>query len=87
MGMKVCKLVRLTKKDKEGNFVASDKEGQILIRKRAIISEESLNDAKGSSKHSGLLYVIDESATKDRDAEIAKSLEVPAASDVAGNSL
>lgn len=77
MGMKVCKLVRLTQKDTKGNYI-NGKEGNITVRERAIVSEESIAETESNYKSSGLLYVVDEKATAKREKELeveAKQLE------------
>jgi len=74
MGMKVCKLVRLTTKDDKGNFVNS-KEGRVTIRKRAIIAQESVVETEENYKNTGLLYIVDEKATAERDELVDKEVQ------------
>jgi hypothetical protein len=77
MGMKVCKLVRLTKKDEKGNFDATSKEGQIIVRKKAVVSEDSITETEDNCGTTGLLYIVDKAATAERnqlvELEIANS--------------
>lgn len=69
MGMKVAKLVRLTNKDEKGNFVSKG-EGKITLRKRVVIDESSVKETEENHGISGLLYIVDETATKARDKEV-----------------
>lgn len=64
--MKVCKLVRLTKKDEKGNFV-NNREGRITIRNKAVVSDESVKETEGNYETTGLLYIVDEAKTKERN--------------------
>jgi hypothetical protein len=70
MGMKVCKLVRLTKKDDKGLYDQKSKEGMHVVRKRAVVSEESVNETVENCATTGLLYIVDEKATTARDLEV-----------------
>lgn len=74
MGMKVCKLVRLTQKDEKGNF-ANTKEGKITLRKKVVISEESVKETEDNFKSTGLLYIVDETATAARDKMVDAEIE------------
>ena len=65
--MKVCKLVRLTKKNEKGEFV-NGKDGVIPVRKRAVVSKETVEETQENYHLTGLLYIIDEKATAERDA-------------------
>ena len=69
MVMKVCELVRLTKKDVDGNF-EKGKEGRITVRNRVVVSEESVAEFEGNYKSTGLLYIVDAEATSERDAQV-----------------
>jgi hypothetical protein len=69
MGMKVCKLVRLTSKDSEGLYV-NGKEGKVTLRNRVVVSEDSVKEYEDNYGTSGLLYIVDEKATAKRDAEV-----------------
>lgn len=69
MGMKVCKLVRLTVKGNDGLYVNS-KEGRVTLRSKAVVSEESVKESEGNFGTTGLLYIVDAKATSDRDAEV-----------------
>lgn len=77
MGMKVCKLVRLTKKNEGGGFVYSEKskEGQILLRKRVVVDESTVEESEGNFATSGLLYVVDAKATAERDELVNAEVE------------
>lgn len=69
MGMKVCKLVRLSSKNTEGEFV-NGKEGKLTLRSRVVIDEASVKESEENYKQTGLLYVVDEKATAARDVEV-----------------
>jgi hypothetical protein len=73
MGMKVCKLVRLTNKGAEGKFLKTG-EGQITERKKAVISEETVKEFEDTCETSGLLYIVNEKLTKQRDAIVDKEV-------------
>lgn len=64
--MKVCKLVRLTQKDKNGDY-KKDLQTAKVERERVVVSEKSVKDSELTSKSSGLLYVVDKEATAERD--------------------
>lgn len=70
MEMKVCKLIRLTKKVKEGDDMVfqNSKEGRITVRERAVVSKETVEESEANYKTTGLLYVVNETATAERDA-------------------
>jgi hypothetical protein len=67
MEMKVCSLVQLTKKNDKGEFTKDGKEGKITIRKRVIVPQSSVEEYEGNYASSGLLYVVDEKATAERN--------------------
>ena len=67
MGMKVCKLVRLTKKDADGKFTKG-KEGQITLRKKVVVPQESVDEFDANFESTGIVYLVDEKATEERDA-------------------
>lgn len=87
MAMKVCKLVRLTKKDSEGNYVysAKSKEGQIEVRKRVIVDEATVAESDANFQSSGLLYVVDEKATAERDDLVEAEVEASRENNVVAN--
>lgn len=70
MGMKVCKLVQLSKKNDKGLFDKKSEEGRIVHRKRVIVSEESVKETEDNCGTTGMLYVVNEKATAARDAEV-----------------
>lgn len=66
--MKVCKKVRLLQKTEKGLY---KKDGQIeVLRNRAIVSEQSVKESEANCEDTGLLWVIDVEATKERDASL-----------------
>lgn len=69
MAFKVCKLVRLTKKNEKGEFEKNEK-NSILVRSKAIVSEETIADSETSCAKTGLLYIVDEKLTKKRESEL-----------------
>ena len=83
MGMKVCKLVRLTQKNEDGEFVKG-KEGVITVRNRAVVSEESVTETENNYKLSGLLYIVDEKATAKRDKDVEAGVSDDAGADLTG---
>jgi len=61
--MKVVKLVRLQSKDEKGNF---KKDGSSKVkRNRAVVSDEVVKESEENYKFTGLLYIVDEKATKE----------------------
>jgi hypothetical protein len=72
MAMKVCKLVRLAVKDEKGNFDKA--KASVTVRSRVVVDESSVKETEENYKQSGLLYVVDEKATKERDAKIEEQL-------------
>ena len=74
MGMVVAKLVRLTRKNENGEF-EKDGEGKITVRKRVVIDQSSVDEFKGNYKTSGLIYEVDKEETAKRnktvEAEVA----------------
>jgi len=62
--MKVVKKVRFLTKDRNGNFVKSDT-FQIL-RERAVISQQSIEESEITYPETGILYIVDEKATAER---------------------
>lgn len=72
--MVVAQLVRLAHKNGDGEF--EEKKGaQVEVRNRAIVSEETVEQFKKDSKLSGLLYIVNEKLTKERDELIEKEEE------------
>lgn len=67
MAIKVCKLVRLAKKNSKGLFV-KDKEGQIIVRSRILVPDEEVAEKEANYGDTGLLYIVDEEATAERNA-------------------
>lgn len=74
MSMKVCELVRLTKKVKKGDDIVfqNSKEGRISMRKRVVVSEETVKESEDTYESTGLLYVVNQAATAARDKIVAK---------------
>lgn len=67
MESKVCKLVRLTSKDDKGKFVKGEKGSQVIVRKKCVVSESSVNESEKNYEKTGMLYIIDEKATELRN--------------------
>ena len=65
--MKVAKKVRLLTK-KDGMFVKNDTFE--VLRDRAVVQESVVEDHKRSYKATGIVYIVDEKATKEREEEI-----------------
>lgn len=65
--MKVCKLVRLLKKDAAGEYV-NEKNTVTVLRKRVVVDIDSVEESEANYKTSGLLYIVDEGETKKRNA-------------------
>ena len=63
--MKVVKKVKLLEKDGQGNFIKS--QNVKVLRTRMVISEQSIEDAEKVYPMTGIAYVVDEEATKERD--------------------
>lgn len=61
--MKVAKKVRLLSKDSKGDFIKNDT-NQVL-RSRVVIQKQSIEESEISYKETGILYIIDEEATKE----------------------
>jgi hypothetical protein len=62
--MKVCKLIRLLSKDANRLF---KKDGASeVVRTKVVVSEEVVLDSQITFESSGLIYVVDEEATKAR---------------------
>lgn len=78
MGMKVCKLVRLTQKNDKGEFVKGKDASHVEVRSRVVIPEETVAEYEESSAARGLLYVVDEKATAERDEIVANENKTPA---------
>lgn len=64
--MKVAKKVRLVQKDNKGLFIKND--NYVVVRNRAIVLESVIKEAEANYKSIGLLWIVDEEATKERDA-------------------
>lgn len=67
--MKVCKFVRLTSKDPKGKFVNS-KDGRTTIRTKVVVSEDTVKETEANFETTGLLYIVDEAKTKERNAVV-----------------
>ena len=61
--MKVVKKVKLLSKDRDGNFIKNNT--YKVERNRAVISEESVKSSEATYKETGILYIVDEEATKE----------------------
>lgn len=70
--MKVAKKVRLLTKDNKGKlYVKSD--NFVVLRDRAVVLEETILEHENSYPENGILYVVDEKATKEwEDTKKAK---------------
>lgn len=63
--IKVCNLVKLLEKDKDGLF---KKDGQhTVVREKAKVLAESVSEFENNYKDTGMLYIVDEEATKARN--------------------
>lgn len=63
--MKVAKLLRLKSKDEKG-FYKADGANEVM-RSKAIITDEAVAESESNYKESGLLYIVDEEATAERE--------------------
>tara|TARA_R110002051_G_C8513329_1_gene466759 strand:- start:130 stop:360 length:231 start_codon:yes stop_codon:yes gene_type:complete len=63
--MVVCKKVRLLTKDNKGYFNPDGQKQE--LRSRCIISVDSVEASERECKESGILYIIDQDATRDRN--------------------
>ena len=61
--MKVAKKVKLLSKDSKGNYL-KDGANEVL-RQRAVVLDESVKETELSYKETGILWVVDEKATKE----------------------
>ncbi len=68
--MKVCKLVRLTSKNEKGLFVKGEKAAHVVLRNKCVVSQETVNNSEKNYEKTGLLYVVDEKKTAERDSKI-----------------
>ena len=64
--MKVAKKVRLVQKDNQGLFIKND--NHIVLRNKAVVLESVINESEGMYKKNGILWIVDEEATKERNA-------------------
>ena len=61
--MKVVQKRRLLSKDKNGKFVNNDT--FTVMRNRAVIQDEVVKESESSYKDTGIIWVVDEKATKE----------------------
>jgi hypothetical protein len=61
--MKVVEKRKLLAKDAKGFFVNND--NYTLLRTRAVIQDEVVEESKHSYKETGIIWVVDEKATKE----------------------
>ncbi len=66
--MKVVKKIRLLTKDSKGLF--QNNEQHVVMRHRAIVQESTIEETRGNYKTTGVLYVVDEKATAERDEQM-----------------
>lgn len=71
--MKVAKKVRLLTKDAKGKLFVKSKNYQVL-RERAVVEDSIIDEYEKSYPENGILYIVDEKATKEREAIKAKKL-------------
>ena len=70
--MVVCKKVRHFKKDAKGKLYVKSDNYQVL-RERAVIQEVAVTESENSFPETGIVWVVDEKATKEwRDAKQPK---------------
>lgn len=63
--MKVVQKRKLLVKDKKGYFV--NNETFTILRNRAVIEESAIEESESSYKETGIIWVVDEKATKERE--------------------
>ena len=61
--MKVVQKRKLLAKDSKGFFINND--NYTLLRSRAVIQDEVVTESEHSYKETGILWVVDEKATKE----------------------
>ena len=66
--MKVAKKVKLLTKDGKGLFVKNDT--FTVLRDRAVIQESVVKEHEDNYKTTGVVYIVDKEATKEREEEI-----------------
>lgn len=73
--IKVCNLVRLLEKDAKGLFI---KDGQkSVLREGAKVLAESVIESENNYKDTGVLWIVDEKATEERNKLKAPKEEAP----------
>lgn len=74
--MKVVQKRKLLVKDKDGFFV--NNETFTILRDRAVIQESEVKESEQSYKETGIIWVVDEKATKEwHDAKNPKTVSKP----------
>lgn len=63
--MKVAKKVKLLTKDKDGLYNVKGQHS--VLRDRAVIGEADVKKYQDECKETGILYIVDEEATKERN--------------------
>jgi hypothetical protein len=63
--MKVAKKVLLLTKDNKGKFL--NNENHKVLRNRAVVQDEVVAETQANYKETGLLYIVDEKATAERN--------------------
>ena len=61
--MKVAKKVLLLTKDNKGKFL--NNENHKVLRNRAVVQDETVEETVTNYKETGILYIVDEKATKE----------------------
>ena len=67
--MKVAKKVRLLNKDSKGKFIKN--ETYEVLRNRSIVTDLAVAQTEANYKDVGILWIVDEKATKERNAKKA----------------
>lgn len=75
MKVKVCKKIKLLEKDKNGQFIKT--ENHKVLRERSVVMESSIAESENYYKMSGVLWVVDEEATKEREDKLNPKKEAP----------
>lgn len=69
--MKVAKKVRLLTKDKNGLF--QNNKNYEVLRNKAVVQESVIEETESNYKSTGVLYLVDEKATKEWHKEKEQS--------------
>ena len=74
--MKVAKKVRLLAKDKDGFYIKNETQA-VVMRTRAVVSQDVITDTEYNYKETGILYIVDEQATAERNEAKANKGKKP----------